>query len=402
MSAEADPGADSVYRLAVAEHSLLVVERDNTIALLQTGPGRLVRSVIASEGFWPVWNPRRPIIAYAAIARQDSGVHTVVHTVGLDGRELGVLHRSPAGVQPIIGPRLPAYSLWSPDGSVLATVGTSSEGLTLYLSDADGAYTSDGVVSGAPVFPTWSPDGSRLAVHTGGKIAVVTVSGMRRTHAIPESVAGFRTPAWSPDGEDLVFATPGTDGVRVVRSDPDGRHVRPIADFRGAVALAFRPGTRELTVAVTASPETGMFDRLWVLNVDEPGARRLIAKGPFASYLWSPTGDRIVLVVPAQTGDGRYVLHCRLSDGAMAGVTEAIVPAQDYRSAIGFFDQYAVSHRFWSPDGESFLFAGRLPADAVSGALGDPIGSYVMRWNTGRGAPLELVAPGEIAFFPGS
>ena len=389
-----------MYRLGLVEFPFLAIERDNTIAIFRPGPDGFSRAVLAREGFWPVWNPLRPLVAYAAIDRGDRSVEAVVRCVNLDGEDQGLLHRSPQGVQPIIGPRLPAYCLWSPRGDVLATVGTSAGGLTLYLSDADRGYVSDGVASGAPVFPAWSPDGSRLAVHTGGQLTIVDVGGMRRTQVLPERVAGFRTPTWSPDGGDLVFAVPAPEGVQVVRSEPDGSGIRPLASFPGGVALAFRPGSRELTVAMTSSPDTGTFDRLWSIEIDSGSPPSLIAKGPFVSYHWSPTGDRMVLVVPAQTGDGRYSLHCRLADGTMAGATEAVVPAQDYRSAIGFFDQYTVSHRLWSPDGESFLVSGRIPTDAVSASFGDPIGSYVMRWSAQRGAPLELLAPGEIGFFP--
>ncbi len=389
-----------MYRLRLVDHQLLVVERDNTIALLGRGPAGLARSVLAHDGFWPVWNPRRPLVAYAAVDTGERGAAAVVRCLSLDGEDRGVLHRSPPGVQPIIGPRLPAYSLWSPDGNVLATVGTSAEGLTLYLSDADRAYVSDAVVSGAPIFPAWSPDGARLAVHTGGQLTVVDVAGVRRTRVLAERVAGFRTPAWSPDGRDLVFAVPAAEGVQVVRSEPDGSGIRPLASFPGGVALAFRPGSRDLTVAMTTAPNTGMFDRLWRVEPDTGGPPHLIAKGPFVSYHWSPTGDRLVLLVPAQTGDGRYALHCLLAEGTMAGATEAVVPSQDYRSAIGFFDQYTVSHRFWSPDGRWFLVSGRIPVDGVSASFGDPIGNYVIRWGAERGAPLELLAPGEIGFFP--
>ncbi len=67
---------------------------------------------------------------------------------------------------------------------------------------------------------------------------------------------------------------------------------------------------------------------------------------------------------------------------------------------LGFFDQYALSHHLWSPDGQSFLLAGRTAHDAVSGSFGEPIGDMVLAWRVGRNRPLEIVAPASIGFFP--
>jgi hypothetical protein len=161
-----------------------------------------------------------------------------------------------------------------------------------------------------------------------------------------------------------------------------------VGEFPGGVALGFRPGTRELSIAVTRSPDTGNFDELWGIDLDS-GEKRALARGPFVSYYWSPRGDRFVIVVPAQTGDGRYSLQAWDDRGGFDGASEAFVPSQDFRTALGFFDQYRLSHSPWMADGSAFIACGRLAGDAVAGSFGDTIGDYVLRWRGTRGAPLE-------------
>jgi hypothetical protein len=126
-----------------------------------------------------------------------------------------------------------------------------------------------------------------------------------------------------------------------------------------------------------------------------------VAQGPFVAFFWAPAGDRIVLLVPAQTGDGRYCAQLLDESGHFVGASEAMVPSQDFRTVLGFFDQFTNSHHLWSPDGGAFLMAGRLAGgDMVSQAFGDPAGDYVLLWPAERGAPIEVVAPGDIGFFP--
>ena len=107
----------------------------------------------------------------------------------------------------------------------------------------------------------------------------------------------------------------------------------------------------------------------------------------------------LALVVPTQTGDGRYAIYALAPGEGVVGATEGIVPSDDYRALLGFFDQYLQSHRLWSPDNSAFLVIGRLPNDAVSASFGDTEGPYVWTWAGERGASLEQVTAGTAAFF---
>ncbi len=371
---------------------IALVERGGRVAMAQISAGALpIVFELAPSGFWPNWNPLGDCLAVSTIAHGEPTASTV-DLVSRDGEFLRELHRSTPNVQPVIGPRVPNYTLWSPRGDTLAIVGTSALGLTLFLSDREGAITSSPVLNGAPLFPCWSPDGSHLAVHAGPEIVVLEVDGNRRRNVLAERAVGFRAPVYSPDGASLAFALDAGEGVRVVAAEPDGASPRPLGEFPGGVALAFRPGTRELSVAITRSPDTGNFDDLWSIDLDS-GEKRLLARGPFVSYYWSPLGDRLLTVVPAQTGDGRYALYAWTADGSFSGATEAFVPSQDFRTSLGFFDQYRLSHTPWTADGSAFIACGRFAGDAVSGSFGDPVGDYVLRWPGKRGAPLERLMP---------
>lgn len=69
---------------------------------------------------------------------------------------------------------------------------------------------------------------------------------------------------------------------------------------------------------------------------------------------------------------------------------------------FAFWDQYALSHPLWAPDGSVLAVTGRLPTDGVSASFGDPVGNYVYIWRPERGQPMQRLTPGELAFFPPS
>jgi TolB protein len=301
----------------------------------------------------------------------------------------------------VIAPRVPHYALWSPGGDVLSYVAQSSYGLALFLSHADGIFVSDPIINGNPLFLAWCPDNNFLGVHAGEELSVIEVAGSRTTASVAQGAVGFRTPAFSDDGDVMAYAVPAEPGVAIMRAHFQGTGGREVHRFAGGVALAFRPGSRVLTVAVTHQPETGSFDELWSLDLgSDPSPVTPLARGPFVGYFWAPTGDRVALFIPAQTGDGRYAVQLIDHAGAPVAMSEAIIPSADYRLMLGFFDQYAQSHHVWSPDGRALLLSGRMAGDGVSSSFGDAVGDYVLLWPAERGAPLERVTPGEMAFFP--
>ena len=329
-------------------------------------------------------------------------IRSTIELLALDGSHLRTLHQTAKGIGPVIAPRIPHYGAWSPHGDVLSYVAQSSYGLTLFLSDVAGAFVSDPVINGAPIFFSWCPDNNFLGVHAGDELAVVEVQGSRNTASVAPHAVGFRTPAFSDDGNVMAYAVPSEPGVAVMRAHFQGTGGREVHRLPGGVALGFRPGTLQLTVALTLDPASGLFDELWSLDLSqEPAAVVRLTHGPFVAFFWAPAGDRLAMVVPAQTGDGRFSARVLDPAGRPLGASEAIVPSQDFRTVLGFFDQFSKSHHLWSPNGQAFLMAGRLAGgDMVSQAFGDPVGDFVLLWHAERGGSIEAVAPGDIGFFP--
>lgn len=381
---------------------IIVSERSGAIAVLRrTASGGWERRLVTAGGVWPVLNPARDAVAVSVVRQDGDFIRSTIELFSLDGTHLRTLHQTPKGVGPIIAPRVPHYAAWSPRGDVLSYVAQSSYGLTLFLSDVDGAFVSDPIINGAPIFSAWCPDNNFLGVHAGDELAVIEVEGSRTTANVAERAAGFRTPAFSDDANIMAYALPSEPGVAIMRAHFQGTGGREVHRLPGGVAMAFRPGTQELTVALTRQPGSGVFDELWTVDMGrEAATAQLLWRGPLAAFFWSPTGDRMVTVVPTHTGDGRFSAWLLDAGGRFAGATEPFVPSIDYRTVLGFFDQFSTSHMLWSPDGQAFLLAGRLAGDGVSAAFGDPLGDYVLLWPARRGAPLEVVAPGDVAFFP--
>jgi len=376
-------------------NSILVVTREGVaLANLAEGSTRL----LVPGGRWPAWNPLYDMMAVSVVTDGPSQLRLV----DFEGKTERVFYEAAPGVPPVIAPLVPHYMMWSPGGNALCYVAQSSFGMALFLSDIDGKFGPDAVINAAPLFSAWCTDNNFLAVHAGEELAVVEIDGSRTTAEVHPRALGFRTPAYSDDAEVLAYAVPAPgDGVIIMRALFQGTGSEEVCRFPGGVALAFQPGSQWLTVAVAKDAESGGFDELWTVNLTDPSYPKLqLFRGQFISFLWAPTGERLVVVVPSYSGDGSYAARCLAPDGTPQGATEAFTPSDDMRIYLAFFDQYTNSHALWSPDGHQFLIGGTIGTDRVSASFGDPVGDYVYRWDVTENSPLKALSPGSIAFFP--
>lgn len=365
--------------------------------LVRVSTGRDETSVVTvvRDGYWPAWHPSSESLAVSVL---DTSVPaSTIELYDRTGGHVRTLH-APSGPVAVIAPRVPHYAMWSPRGDVLSFVAPSTDGLGLFLSETDGPVLSQRIMSAQPLFSAFSPDGSRLALHGGDQLAVVDIDGARAPRVVA-SAAGFRAPAFSPDGALLVFGRVHEGAVRLIVARGDAE--QDFGAFAGGLSLAFRPGTNDVAVGVSADPRTGVLDEIWSVDVEAPSARarRLLCRGPVQAFFWSPGGERLATIIPAQTGDGRYFVRVLDASGAVVAQSASFVPSSDMRTMFAFFDQYAKSHALWSRDGRYLAVAGRLAGDEVSQSFGDPAGPYVFTWEAAPSRPLELLRRGEIGFF---
>jgi len=294
-----------------------------------------------------------------------------------------------------IAPRIPHYVMWSPDGSMLSIVSRKGDtlGLTCFSPETG---TSGAEVLGAPIFSGWTADSRLIVVHAGPRLLLVEPLSGDVLRTISEGAVGFRAPAVSASGR-IIYAEPRDGALRVMQTITERDESSELANFAAGAVLAFRPGGDDLTVGVASGAEAGALSELWLIAAN--GERRRVSRGPFVAFVWSPAGDRIALVTPSQSGDGRHYVRVIDDSGEELCASEAIVPSEEFRIWLAFFDQYSQSHSIWDAAGETLLLAGRRVDDSIHSSLGDPVGDKVYAWRAERNQPLELVTSGVSGFF---
>lgn len=340
--------------------------------LLPDGTEHRIHQVERLAFQFPAWSPDGSHIASIGHSVAESGVFV------FDDRAAG------AAAQPVAAYRSlqasPIYLYWSPAGGRIAFLTNEPGSLALQVVAADGSAPAAIVRRGQPLYWDWI-DPSHLFVHSGANAAGAFVGEVAvdsaEVKAIGDSVGAFQAPAISPDALSRAYVIAGegrASSVVVERRDGSSRRELPVA---AASALGWSPTGDHFAFSDSALPLGLPVGPLHVIETKSGATRRLI-DGPVVAWFWSPDGRTLAVLRIPLPSDGQVaavrgsagvrgelmaqsdppalrLLFVDVETGAIGFGREVRLSDLVLTQFVPFVDQYARSHRVWSPASDAIV-----------------------------------------------
>ena len=363
---------------------------------------RLLTEAGASYQF-PAWSPDNRQIAAVGNDGSEGGVYVWADEPNATRDELYSSRR-----------RLPIYLYWSPDGSQVSFLANDRNGLGLWLAGVGGEAPARQIASGQPFYWQWSQDSDQLFVHSDGIGPGARLGWLEPgENELADNVARpglFQAPGISADGRYLAFGQ--RDGERfqvAVEERASGR--RATAPHNGLAALSWSPAAPHLAWTSPRNDQFSTAGPLRLLDADS-GDIFVLVRDTVLAFFWSPDGQSIAYLTLASGGNdagagrpaglaalapSQPAQHSALSlrlwvVNVASGQQRQIYtfrPSEIFLTQfLPFFDQYALSHRLWSPASDALV----LPMLDSAGEAG----IYVVPVNGGEAV---RVADGGMAFW---
>lgn len=323
---------------------------------------------------FPAWAPDGQRVAVLGSEDTGAGVYVLQDAAESDATEL---YFSEDGA--------PIYIYWRPDGGAVSYIASGDRSLNLWLSLVTGEEEPLLLAQGQPLYWDWVNEDSRLFVHTGtpitgAELSFVEVAGESELEDNAGDPGFFQAPGVSVGGEYVAYGELNGDERRLTISGLESGEQQS-TEHEGNVAMGWSPTQ---PVLAFISPRGGarsafqnFYGPLRLLDVDT-GDVTLLVDETVLAFFWSPDGEKIAYFTPglgeqvASNGSrirGRpaaKVLHqtdeLRLSLSVVhvtGGGSQHIVEFRPtdlfVQQFLPFFDQYALSHRLWSPDSAALV-----------------------------------------------
>jgi TolB protein len=314
----------------------------------------------------PTWSPDASRVAWNLLTRRG----TSLGSSRFDGSERMTLDV----------PYLPFYISWSPSGEQLAYLSNwqvvDEPSMALRVVDvASSGKTVKTVATGQPFYFSWAPEGERLLAHIDNeRVEVYDVAAdADAVESLVISGGEFSTPQWSSNGEQLVYAVADERMQQLLVTDVAGNPLQNVTDYDGRVSFSLSPdGSRLAYVATEADVEAPTLGALYIVDIDTLRTQEISAE-PVIAFFWSPDSSKLAFLA-LDSVNRRIGMRWSVWDESGTQDYAAFFPTRELlQNFLPFFDQYAQSHRIWSPASDALVFAGTL-ANGQSGVWVQPIG----------------------------
>ena len=217
----------------------------------------------------------------------------------------------------------------------------------------------------------WQRNIASLEIYDATTNAVATI--------LPHLPGTNSAPAWSPIDNRLLFSVSGDGGANLIIQDGDAVQTL-VAGLHGLVSYSWSPDGRYVAYRVAAQ---GSVSELAIYDVD---AGEIVARSPnrgVISFFWSPDSRKVAYITLAVQPGSQSTSAGELAAPAPQNTPMEIAwsvldvetgtsqyfdsfrPTAEMIYLLSFFDQFAQSHRVWSPDSRYLVYSEIQPDGTV-------------------------------------
>jgi len=272
------------------------------------------------------------------------------------------------------------YASWAPadcpagncrDLAVLYTA--ASGNLALRRVRVDGEVMIEELSEGGPHYWDWSPDGSSMLwARFGTELSIYDADSNAISETFTDRLGFQRAVDWSPTDNRMLAAVRAPGRLNDLMIFEDGERLVLAEGFPGPVSFEWSPDGTKVAY---------LDEQRARLTVADARTGEAIATAPDDAYafFWAPDSTRLAYLTITQIQDSGDVLASyqgqrtvpRLQwvvfspESGNSARLAAFLPTRETIYYLRFFDQFARSHRLWSPDSR-YLTYGEVLADGRS------------------------------------
>lgn len=237
---------------------------------------------------FPAWSPDGTAVAAIGTTSNGGGIYVFDDLLGSTDADEASRYFSET--------QRPIYLYWSPDSANVAFLANHSRD-TLALSIVPGSGGDSRVVAtGSPLYWNWAQDSEILLLHSGdtgaeARLVAIDADGAEQTPNLAQP-GQFQAPGISPGGRYWTYAEEEGRGVSTLIVAHTGTGERRLVEQAGSVAMTWSPTAEQLAYTSGGVDAHPFWGPLRLVNA-ETGDTRLLTTETVLAFFWSPDGRQL-------------------------------------------------------------------------------------------------------------
>lgn len=229
-------------------------------------------------------------------------------------------------------------------------------------------YQAKTLAIGSPFYFSWRSDGSQLAFHRNNRL--IDIFDIGQEAYVPglsvRSSGTFQALSWSPVDDRVLVGVAESNLTTLTMLTREGR-TPLVRDVLGFVSFLWSPDGNFIAYRAIGNRMLGEVVVVDSSSGQEVGRTRLPGT---VAFFWSPDSRKLALVLignasapsanleydwPVQQSPQLSWVVYDLESGISERLT-SFTPTYETQYIISYFDQFAPSHRIWSPDSRALVY----------------------------------------------
>ncbi|MGJ3237892.1 MAG: TolB family protein [Anaerolineae bacterium] len=276
------------------------------------------------------------------------------------------------------------YAYWAPadcgdDCRELAMLIDNASGLSVDILTDSAEPSLSTVGTGGPFYYHWDSTGTQMIFHRSNRdLDIYDRQQDSISNSLSRSSGTFQTPVWSPIDERILVGLQGSErGLTDLAIVDDGQTTILVEDIQGLVSFLWSPNGQY--IAYRTLNQFG-YSGLTVIDVASGTVISTADTNGVLAFFWSPDSNKIAYITLnsenerpnaslntlvtqsfVQNEEPTQLLWQVLDIEAGTNLRySAFIPNYEMLYLLNYFDQFAPSHRLWSPDSRYLVFSGNL------------------------------------------
>ena len=315
----------------------------------------ILTSDINTKYYWPTISKDNDYIAFSYVSELSTEYQIGIDLLDIDKNTKSEIYSTKSSTKNLLSNNIPHYMTWAPNSNILSFATPTEDYPALYIYKHNNT-NYEKLIDFGPLWINWNAD--KLSIHRRDKRFIYEINDSTSKLLDTTNVSMYyRIDPWI-NSDELFSIFQDFNIVSIGKSNITTDISELLFNVDQYSMLNISPNKKYLSILSSNSYPTSVYDSFVLYDLQSNQIVFQTMDSPIG-YFWSPDSSKIIII--STTNDpGNYNVNLLNVKNYEITKIQTMKFSSEQLEMFIFSDQFADSHKLWSPDSSSILISGSI------------------------------------------